>query len=68
MPVLAYLLYYQLQQYRYKKFAHIPSILKPNLFFGHVGYMAAGFQKFGDSKTHPGTLPPWTQSTIFHDH
>ena len=57
LPVLAYFLYHQLQQYRYKRFAHIPSILEPNLFFGHLGYIAAGFQKHGNSKIHPGMVP-----------
>lgn len=56
LPVVAYLLYHQLQQYRYKRFAHIPSTLKPNLFFGHVPNMAAGFKKFGNSKIHPGMV------------
>jgi hypothetical protein len=54
LPVVAYLLYHQLQQYRYKRFAHIPSLVKPNLFFGHVPNMAAGYKKFGNSKLHPG--------------
>ncbi|KZM23153.1 heme binding [Ascochyta rabiei] len=34
-------------------FAHIPSSLQPNIFFGHVGHMAAGFKKLGNSKAHP---------------
>lgn len=54
LPVLAYFLYLQLQQYRFKRFAHIPTPLKPNLFLGHLGLMAAGFKKFGNSKVHPG--------------
>ena len=56
MPVVVYFLYYQLQQYRFKTFAHIPSSLKPGLFFGHVGHMVAGFKKHGNSKMHPGTV------------
>lgn len=68
LPVLAYFLYQQLHQYRYKKFAHIPSILKPNLFVGHVGYMAAGYQKYGNSKMHPGMKASVTASMILADH
>jgi hypothetical protein len=56
MPVVGYFLFYQLQQYRFKKFAHIPTPIKPNIFLGHLGSMAAGFKKFGDSKVHPGTV------------
>ena len=54
MPVIVYLLYYQLLRYRYRKFAHIPTTLKPNLFLGHIPYMIAGFKKYGNSKMHPG--------------
>ncbi|KAF2624310.1 cytochrome P450 52A12 [Macroventuria anomochaeta] len=53
LPVLVYVLYYQLQQYRFKRYAHIPTPLKPNLFLGHLGYMAAGLKKSGNSKMHP---------------
>ena len=56
LPVLVCFLYYQLHQYRFKKFAHIPAPLKPNLLLGHLGFMAAGFKKFGNSKVHPGTI------------
>ncbi|KAJ8106096.1 hypothetical protein OPT61_g9768 [Boeremia exigua] len=53
LPVLAFLLYQVLWQYRFKKYAHIPMSMKPNLFIGHLGSMAAGFKKFGDSRVHP---------------
>ena len=53
VPVIASLLYYQLLRYR-SRYAHIPTVLKPNLFLGCVPYMIEGFKKFGDSKIHPG--------------
>lgn len=56
MPLVLYFMYYRLKQYRFKPHAHIPSPMKPNLFLGHVGYMAAGFKKFGNSKVHPGGI------------
>ncbi len=55
LPVLGYFLYQQLWQYRFKRHAHIPTSMKPNLFLGHLGYMAAAFQKFDNPKVHPGT-------------
>lgn len=55
LPLLGYFLYFQLQQYRFKRFAHIPTTLKPSLFLGHLGHMAAAYKKFGNSKVHPGT-------------
>lgn len=54
VPLVVLFLYYQLRQYRFKKYAHIPTPLKPSLFLGHLGYMAKGFQKHGNSKMHPG--------------
>ncbi|KAJ4987846.1 cytochrome P450 52A11 [Stagonosporopsis vannaccii] len=53
LPILAYFLYYELHQYRFRRFAHVPTPLKLNLFLGHIGFMAAGFKKFGNSKVHP---------------
>ncbi|KAF9692338.1 hypothetical protein EKO04_009590 [Ascochyta lentis] len=53
LPALVCFLYYQLKQYRFKTFAHIPTSVQPNIFFGHVGHMAAGFKKLGNSRAHP---------------
>ncbi|KAJ4333488.1 hypothetical protein N0V87_007598 [Didymella glomerata] len=53
VPLAVCFLYFQLRQYRFKTYAHIPSPLEPNLFLGHLGYMAKGFQKRGNSKVHP---------------
>lgn len=50
---VVYLLYYRLQQWRFKTFAHIPTPIKPSTLLGHLGYMAAGFKKY-DAKAHPG--------------
>ncbi|KAF1924351.1 cytochrome P450 52A12 [Didymella exigua CBS 183.55] len=53
VPLAVCFLYYQLRQYRFKKYAHIPTPLKPQLLLGHLGYMAKAFQKRGNSKMHP---------------
>jgi hypothetical protein len=55
VPLAICFLYFQLRQYRFRTYGHIPSPLEPNLFLGHLGYMAKGFQKRGNSKVHPGT-------------
>jgi cytochrome P450 len=57
-PALAAGLYWLLYQWRYKKFAHIPSKLKSNLFIGHLGYIGAEFKKAGSSDIHPGECAP----------
>lgn len=54
VPALALFLYYQLYQWRYKKYAHIPKILQQNLFYGHLGYIAAEYKKAGSADIHPG--------------
>lgn len=51
---LVWALYYLLNQWRYMNFAHIPSKLTNNLFFGHLGYIAAEYKKAGSSTVHPG--------------
>jgi hypothetical protein len=56
LPAVAFLLYHQLWRWR-NKFAHIPSSLVSNLFYGHIGYMAAGFKKAAIPHLHPGTYP-----------
>lgn len=56
LPVVVYLIYHQLWQYRFKKFAHIPTSLKANTFIGHLGHMAAGFKKLGNARAHPGMI------------
>ena len=55
LPAIAFLLYQQLRHWRFNKFAHIPSPLVSNLFYGHVGYLTAGFKKAGIPHLHPGT-------------
>jgi hypothetical protein len=47
-------LYYILYQWRYGKFAHIPSPLSRNIFIGHLGHIAAEYKNFGSSSVHPG--------------
>ena len=54
LPVIAVFAGFQFWQWRYKKYAHIPNLLPSNLFLGHMGYIAAGFKKLGNSKMHPG--------------
>lgn len=58
VPIALYFLYCQLWQYRFRRFSHIPNSLEPNIFVGHVGHMAAGFKRLGDSRAHPGTAIP----------
>ncbi|KAL6708686.1 hypothetical protein ACN47E_002382 [Coniothyrium glycines] len=53
VPLVAAFLYYQLYQWRYKRFASIPSNLKRNLFYGHLGYIAAEYKKVGSASVHP---------------
>lgn len=52
--IIFFYLYSLLRQWRFKKFAHIPSKLPANLFIGHLGYIAAGYKKLGSSLPHPG--------------
>ncbi|EFQ96594.1 hypothetical protein PTT_00378 [Pyrenophora teres f. teres 0-1] len=51
LPV-AWLLHQQLSQWRFKRFAHIPTKLKSNFLFGHLGYITAEMRKLG-STVHP---------------
>ncbi|KAH7355884.1 cytochrome P450 [Pyrenochaeta sp. MPI-SDFR-AT-0127] len=50
---VVWLLYHQLHQWRYERFAHIPSTLPRNLILGHLGYIAAEYKKAGSSTVHP---------------
>jgi hypothetical protein len=47
-------LYFLLHRWRFSTFANIPSPLKNNLFFGHLGYIADEYKKAGSSSVHPG--------------
>jgi hypothetical protein len=58
----AWLLYHQVIQWRYKRFAHIPNKLSTNLFLGHLGHIAAAYKKVGDATVHPGKR--WTLTTM----
>ncbi|KAI1664745.1 Cytochrome P450 52A11 [Pyrenophora tritici-repentis] len=51
LPVV-WLLHQQLSHWRFKRFAHIPTILKPNFLFGHLGHITAEIRKLG-STVHP---------------
>jgi hypothetical protein len=61
LPAMAFLLYHKLCRWR-NKFSHIPSPLVSNLFYGHVGYMTAGFKKAAVPHLHPGMLAPRPQA------
>ncbi|KAL1793323.1 hypothetical protein ACET3X_008305 [Alternaria dauci] len=53
-PAVAWLLYLQISQWRFKRYAHIPSTLPSNFLIGHLGHIAAGYRKAGFSSTvHP---------------
>jgi len=54
VPTVLAGLYFLLYQYRYGRFTNIPSPLKRNLFFGHLGYIADEYKKAGSSSVHPG--------------
>ncbi|RMZ72767.1 Cytochrome P450 52A11 [Pyrenophora seminiperda CCB06] len=54
LPV-AWLLYQQLRQWRFNRFAHIPTKLQSNFLYGHLGHIAAEYSKAGSSSStvHP---------------
>lgn len=54
LPVVAAGVYFLLYRWRYTKYAYIPSTLKANLLWGHLGYIAAEYKKVGDPNYHPG--------------
>lgn len=55
LPIVAYLVYIQVYNWRFKKYKHIPQL--PNsLFIGHLPQIASGFKKFGDTRRHIGTM------------
>jgi hypothetical protein len=53
IPAVAWLVYLQISQWRFKRFAHIPSKLSSNFFLGHLGYIAAEYKNIS-STVHPG--------------
>merc|ERR1712137_432974 len=53
IPAIGWLLYMQVSQWRFKRFAHIPSKLSSNLLYGHLGHIAAEYKKAGSSTVHP---------------
>jgi hypothetical protein len=66
MPAVAWLLYLQISQWRFKRFAHIPSKLSSNLFLGHLGYIAAEYKVLGSSTIHPGRIQVQIPITTGH--
>ncbi|KAF2259173.1 cytochrome P450 52A12 [Lojkania enalia] len=52
LPVLAWYLYIQLRQWRFKKYGHIPTHYTQSLLLGHLKVIAEGFQKIGDGRRH----------------
>ncbi len=54
LPVLVGITGFQLWKWRYKTYAHVPTLFPTNFFIGHMGYIAAAYKKVGNSKIHPG--------------
>lgn len=57
-------LYFLLYQWRFNKFANIPSPLKRKLFIGHLGYIADEYKRVGSAKVHPGKCLDCTAQSI----
>ncbi|KAF1920105.1 cytochrome P450 [Ampelomyces quisqualis] len=53
VPAVAAGLYLLLYRWRHSAYVHIPTPLKSNLIWGHLGYIAAEYQKVGDPNYHP---------------
>ena len=54
LPVVVWLLYTQLYNWRFRKFAHIPQYFPRLLFLGHLKSIGAGLERLGDTRRHPG--------------
>lgn len=67
IPALAAFLYYQLYQWRFKKYAHIPNHLKSNLFIGHLGHIASEYKNVSSPQVHPGKQPSKKQEHFHPD-
>ncbi|KAI4654496.1 uncharacterized protein J4E88_006450 [Alternaria novae-zelandiae] len=52
IPAVVWLLYLQVSQWRFKRFAHIPSKLSSSFLFGHLGHIAAEYKNIS-STVHP---------------
>jgi len=55
VPAVVWLLYLQISQWRFKRFAHIPSKLPSSFLFGHLGHIAAEYKTIS-STAHPGRI------------
>jgi hypothetical protein len=66
IPAVAWLLYLQISQWRFKRFAHIPSKLSSNLLLGHLGHIAAEYKTLGSITIHPSRIQ--IQIPITHGH
>jgi hypothetical protein len=56
MPLVAWFLYSQMYNWRFKMFNHVPQYFESSLVLGHLKSLAAGFKRLGDSRRHPGTF------------
>ncbi|KAF2683403.1 cytochrome P450 [Lentithecium fluviatile CBS 122367] len=53
VPAIAWFLYLQLYNWRFKTFSHIPQHFQNTLLLGHLKTLAGGFKRLGDSRRHP---------------
>lgn len=54
LPIIAYVVYIQLYNWRFKKYKDFPQ-LQNSLLIGHLPHIAKGFKKLGDARRHIGT-------------
>ena len=55
LPIIAYVIYLQLYNWRFKKYKHIPQ-LSNSLLIGHLPHIAKGFKRLGDARRHIGKV------------